>query len=246
MPPGARPAACKAQGGPLNGAAPWPSGQRVPPLVKICCIASTGEARLAVRGGAAVLGLVSAMPSGPGVIADERIAEIAAAVPPPTETFLLTARTRAAEIAAQHAQAGTTGLQLVDHLPPGELALLRRLCPGVRLVQVIHVLGEASVDEAVSVAPCVDALLLDSGDPRLAVKQLGGTGRRHDWATSRRIRDAVHPLPLFLAGGLNAGNVAEAIATVRPHGLDLCTGVRRDGRLHEGLLRAFFDAVAAA
>jgi phosphoribosylanthranilate isomerase len=59
------------------------------------------------------------------------------------------------------------------------------------------------VDEAVAVAPRVDALLLDSGNPALAVKELGGTGRRHDWALSRRIREAV-PVPVFLAGGLRA------------------------------------------
>lgn len=62
------------------------------PVVKICCIASVEEAWLARNHGAQVLGLVSAMPSGPGVIDDDTVAAIAAAVPPPTETFLLTAR----------------------------------------------------------------------------------------------------------------------------------------------------------
>lgn len=216
------------------------------PQVKICCIASLDEARLAVSQGAAALGLVSAMPSGPGVIDDARIAEIAAAVPPPTETFLLTARTDARSIAAQHAAAGTTTLQLVDHVPHAELRQLRRVCPGVRLVQVIHVTGESSVDEALAAAPWVDALLLDSGNPALAVKQLGGTGRTHDWHLSRRIRDAVAPLPLYLAGGLHAGNVAEAIDAVRPHGLALCSRVRTGGRLDAAKLAAFMAAVALA
>jgi phosphoribosylanthranilate isomerase len=218
----------------------------LPVVVKICCIASVDEARLAVAEGAAVLGLVSAMPSGPGVIDDTRVAEIAAAVAPPTETFLLTSRTSAEAIAEQHGHARTTALQLVDHVPHDELRSLRRLLPGVRLVQVIHVLNEGSVDEAVAAAPLVDALLLDSGNPRAAVKELGGTGRRHDWRISRRIRDAVAPLPLFLAGGLNAGNVDDAIAAVRPHGLDLCSSVRSDGRLDGARLRAFFDAVRRA
>lgn len=216
------------------------------PLVKICCIASVAEAQLAVQCGAAVLGLVSAMPSGPGVIDDARVAEIAAAARPPTETFLLTSRTHAEAIAEQHRQAGTTALQLVDHVPHDELRQLRNLCPGVKLVQVIHVLGEASIAEAMAAVPFVDALLLDSGNPHAAVKELGGTGRRHDWATSRRIRDAVWPLPLFLAGGLRADNVAEAIAIVAPHGLDLCSSVRSDGRLDALKLQAFFAAVQAA
>lgn len=215
-------------------------------VVKICCIASVDEARLAVAHGAAVLGLVSAMPSGPGVVDEATIAAVAAATPPPTETFLLTALTTAEAIAAQHAALRTTALQLVDHVPHAELRRLRTLCPGVRLVQVVHVTGPASVDEAVAAAPLVDALLLDSGNPNLAVKELGGTGRVHDWATSRRIRDAVFPLPLFLAGGLRADNVAEAIRTVQPHGLDLCSSVRSAGGLDAGLLRGFMDAVRAS
>jgi len=215
--------------------------------VKICCIASVEEARLAAAQGAAALGLVSAMPSGPGVIADTRISEIAAAMRgEPQRTFLLTARTGAEAIAAQHAAAGTTTLQLVDHVPHDELRRLRTLCPGVELVQVIHVTNEASVYEAIAAAPLVDALLLDSGNPALAVKELGGTGRTHDWSFSRRIRDAVFPLPLWLAGGLRVHNVGEAIAAVRPYGLDLCTGVRAEGRLDAGKLDAFMRAVRAA
>jgi phosphoribosylanthranilate isomerase len=219
------------------------------PHVKICCIANPAEARWAHAHGAAALGLVSAMPSGPGVIADATVAEVAsaaAALQPAPQTFLLTARTRAVDIAAQQAAARTTTLQLVDHVPHAELRALRTLCPGVALVQVVHVTGEASVDEALAVAPLVDALLLDSGNPAATVKELGGTGRVHDWRLSRRIRDAVHPLPLWLAGGLRAHNVAAAVAAVRPYGLDLCTGVRQDGRLHAPALAAFMAAVRRA
>ena len=218
----------------------------ISPHVKICCIASAEEAQLAIDAGAAALGLVSAMPSGPGVIADDLIAQIAAAVAPPTETFLLTARTRADHIAAQHAHARTTTLQLVDHVAHAELRRLRSLCPGVKLVQVIHVRGDESIAEALDAAPWVDALLLDSGNPGLVVKQLGGTGRRHDWGISRRIRHAVAPLPLYLAGGLNESNIGEAIDTVQPYGLDLCNGVRTEGRLDAGKLLSFFDAVRAS
>lgn len=218
------------------------------PVVKICCIADVAEARLAIAAGAGALGLVSAMPSGPGVIDDATVAAVAADVArhaPAVRTFLLTARTDAEAIAEQHAAAGTTTLQLVDHVPHAELQRLRRLRPGVEIVQVIHVTGEASVDEALAAAPFVDALLLDSGNPALAVKELGGTGRVHDWRLSRRIRDAVHPLPLFLAGGLHPGNVAEAIAGVRPHGLDLCSKVRTDGHLDAAKLQEFMAAARA-
>lgn len=212
------------------------------PEVKICCIANPGEARLAMAHGASALGLVSAMPSGPGVIDEALIAAIAAQVPPPIATFLLTARQDAASILAQHALCRTSTIQLVDQVPEAELRLLRAALPGVRLVQVIHVADEASVTEAQAVALLVDALLLDSGNQKLAVKELGGTGRTHDWRLSRRIRTLV-ACPVYLAGGLNAANVGAAIEAVQPYGLDVCSGVRTEGRLDPLKLQAFFAAI---
>ncbi|MGE0031536.1 MAG: phosphoribosylanthranilate isomerase [Steroidobacteraceae bacterium] len=211
-------------------------------FVKICCIADLQEARLAVSAGASAIGLVSAMPSGPGPISEELIAGIAARVPAPTETFLLTALSDAEAIADQHRRCGTTALQLVDHVPEPELRRLRKLVPGVRLVQVIHVVGPESVDEAGAAAALVDTLLLDSGNPRLAVKELGGTGRMHDWTHSRRICETAD-VPVLLAGGLNPGNVRAAMERVRPAGLDVCSGLRSDGRLDAGKLREFFKAI---
>lgn len=210
--------------------------------VKICCIASVEEARMATRAGASALGLVSEMPSGPGVIPADTIAEIAAAAPPGVATFLLTCRTDPGEIAEQQRRSGVGVIQLCDEPAPGARAALRRALPGVKLVQVIHVLGFQSVNAALAAAPEVDALLLDSGRPDLAVKELGGTGRVHDWETSRAIREAVD-VPVFLAGGLRPDNVARAIGIVRPFGVDLCSGIRTEGRLDERLLADFMRAV---
>jgi phosphoribosylanthranilate isomerase len=215
------------------------------PRVKICCIASVAEAWLAIRHGASALGLVSAMPSGPGVISEEQIAAIAARVPPGVATFLLTSRTTAVEILAQHRRCGVNTLQLVDRVAPGTHATLRSALPGIKLVQVIHVGGEESVEEARQVAPEVDAILLDSGNQRLPVKELGGTGRTHDWSVSRRIVEAA-PVPVYLAGGLTPDNVGEAVRRVRPFGVDVCSGVRSGGRLDEARLAAFAAAVRAA
>jgi phosphoribosylanthranilate isomerase len=211
-------------------------------FVKVCCNASLEEARLAVSAGASAIGLVSAMPSGPGPIPEELIAAIAAATAPPTETFLLTALTEAETIAEQHRRCGTTALQLVDHVPEPELIRLRRLVPRVRLVQVIHVQGPQSVEEARAVAPLVDTILLDSGNPGLEVKELGGTGRVHDWKQSRRICASVG-VPVLLAGGLNPGNARAAVDQVRPGGLDLCSGLRTEGKLDAVKLNAFFQAI---
>lgn len=210
--------------------------------IKICCIASPHEAALAASAGASALGLVSAMPSGPGPIRDEQIVEIARTAPPPIATFLLTCKQDGAAIADQVRASGCNTVQLCDALDRAQYATLRAQLPNVRIVQVIHVEGPAAIDEALAVAPDVDALLLDSGRPRGAVKELGGTGRVHDWDISRAIV-ARAPKPVFLAGGLNEHNVAEAIATVRPFGIDVCSGVRTDGKLDAGKLRRFVGAV---
>jgi phosphoribosylanthranilate isomerase len=163
-------------------------------------------------------------------------------VPPPTQTFLLTSEHDPLEIAEQQRRCGTSTLQIVDRIQSGAHQLLRELIPGIRLVQVVHVVGDESVEEALAVAPLVDALLLDSGNQKLAVKELGGTGRTHDWSISARIV-AQAPAPVYLAGGLHAANVATAIREVRPFGVDVCSGVRTDGRLDEAKLRAFTEAV---
>ena len=211
--------------------------------VKVCCIASVEEAALAIRHGAAALGLVGPMPSGPGVIDDGLIAEIAASVPPPIATFLMTSETEAAAIVERVRRCGTNTVQLVDAVDPGVYRVLRSALLRVKIVQVIHVTGLESLAQAKSCAPGVDALLLDSGRPQGAVKELGGSGRVHDWALSRRIVAEVSR-PVFLAGGLGPENVAAAYRAVRPFGLDLCSGLRREDRLDPERLHDFFQALA--
>lgn len=198
---------------------------------------------MAIRCGASALGLVSEMPSGPGVILDEEIAEIGAHVPPGVSTFLLTCRRTADAIVEQHQRCRTNTIQLCDQISLNVYARLRDALPGIGLVQVIHVIGPESFDEAREVAPHVDAILLDSGNLMLPVKELGGTGRVHDWSISRRIREAVDK-PIYLAGGLKPANAAEAVRAVGPFGLDVCSGVRTGDDLDESKLEAFFGTIA--
>ena len=210
------------------------------PKIKICCISSIQEAELAIKYGASAIGLVSEMPSGPGVISEDLIEEIAASVPSTIDTFLLTSKTNADSIIEQHRKCNTSTLQIVDTVSIDVYDKLREDLPTIRLVQVIHVNGEDSVDEAVVNSNYVDALLLDSGNQKLTIKELGGTGRTHDWTISRKIRDAVS-VPVYLAGGINAKNVLDAANEVEPFGIDLCSGVRENGKLSEKLLDEFFS-----
>ncbi len=199
---------------------------------------------MAVRAGADAIGLVGQMPSGPGVIDDQLIREIAAHVPPAIGTFLLTERTTADEIADHVDFCGTNTVQVVNHIDPDEWPkLIKRLPPATRRVQVVHVEGGEALDLVKEYAPYVHAFLLDSGRPSGAVPELGGTGRVHDWTVSARFVE-LSPKPVFLAGGINEANVQDAIAKVKPYGLDLCSSVRTDGKLSHKKLARFMQSAS--
>jgi len=210
------------------------------PRIKICCIRSIDEAFTAIGFGASAIGLVARMPSGPGPIPDVLIRQIAANVPPPIATFMLTSETSVKAIIKHHERTLTNTIQIVDNLEEGTYKELKDALPSVKIVQVIHVIDEESVDQAVSISENVDALLLDSGNPNLKIKELGGTGRVHDWKLSRKIRDN-SKCPVFLAGGLKPENVRQAIEEVEPFGIDVCSGVRTGGKLDRQKLSDFFQ-----
>ena len=210
------------------------------PRVKICCIASVDEAKLAIRYGASAVGLVSQMPSGPGPIPEGLISEIAASIPPGVSSFLLTSKQDVDSIIEQQRRTRVNTVQLVDKLLYGKHTDLKKALPGISIVQVIHVIGEKSVKEAIDVSEYVNAVLLDSGNQSLKIKELGGTGRVHDWEISKKIVESVNG-PVFLAGGLKPENVNEAVKKVKPFGVDVCSGVRTNGDLDEIKLKAFFE-----
>lgn len=212
------------------------------PKVKICCISSHEEAQMAIEAGASALGLVGPMPSGPGIISDQLISAIASKTPPAISTFLLTSRIQAKEIIAHQRIAGSSTVQIVDKLQEGTYHEIKKALPGIKIIQVIHVRDSASITEAIKISREVDALLLDSGNPDLSTKELGGTGRTHNWEISKELVKSVK-IPVFLAGGLNPLNVVQAIEKVQPYGLDICSGVRTKGKLDPKKLKAFFKAI---
>lgn len=210
--------------------------------VKICCISSIEEATLAIAHGAAAIGLVGRMPSGPGIITDELIHSIAKTVLPPIDSFLLTSETSAEAIIAHHNKVNTTTIQIVDALSGREYHKIREAIPHVKLVQVIHVMDEKAVQEAIEISEWVDAILLDSGNPNLSTKVLGGTGKTHNWDLSKKIRENIS-IPTYLAGGINKDNIRKAIDHVQPFGIDLCSSVRTNGQLDERKLEELFKAL---
>jgi phosphoribosylanthranilate isomerase len=210
--------------------------------IKICCISSEDEARMAIEYGASAIGLVARMPSGPGPISDDLIRRIANTVPPPIATFMLTCETTIEDIVEHHQRTKTNTIQIVDALTSGNYSELKMALPGIKIVQVIHVIDEDSVSEAISISATVDAILLDSGNPKLKIKELGGTGRVHNWKLSRQITDNAL-CPVFLAGGLNPDNVRQAIEEVQPFAVDVCSGVRTDGKLDRKKLELFIRNV---
>ena len=212
------------------------------PKIKICCISSIEEANLAIAQGAAALGLVGKMPSGPGIISDELIYTIAKGVPTNIDTFMLTSETSAEAIIEHHKKTNTSTIQIVDALSEGTYAQIKNALPSIKIVQVIHILNEASIEEALRISEQVDALLLDSGNPNLQTKELGGTGRVHNWNLSRKIVEQTKR-PVYLAGGINPMNIKQAVEEVQPYGIDLCSGVRTNKLLDPIKLEQLFNAI---
>jgi phosphoribosylanthranilate isomerase len=216
--------------------------QIIKPKIKICCIASVEEARLAIYYGASAIGLVSEMPSGPGVISEELIEKIAVSTPPAIGTFLLTSKTNVDDIIAQQRRCKTNTIQLCDRLKYGTHKDLKNQLPGISIVQVVHITGDESIEEAINVSQDADAILLDSGNQNLEIKELGGTGKTHNWNLSKQIVLNIKK-PVFLAGGLNTANIKQAIDFVQPYGVDLCNGVRSDGILDKTKLETFINQI---
>jgi len=210
--------------------------------VKICCISSIEEAQLAINYGAQNLGLVSQMPSGPGAISEDLITEIIATVPDHINSFLLTSETIADKIIKQAQKIKPTTIQLVDTVDKSIYARIRKAIPKLKIVQVLHVLDEAIYEEVRSLEDNVDMFLLDSGNPNKKIKELGGTGKTHNWEISAGVVK-ISKVPVFLAGGLNSENVAQATRKVKPYGVDLCSGVRTNGKLDELKLDSFMSSV---
>ena len=155
--------------------------------------------------------------------------------------MLLSSLANPDQIADQFHRCGVNAIQLCEWLDNTSRARLRALLPNAFIMQVVHVTGTEAITKAEHGQNHVDALLLDSGTLSGPSRELGGTGRTHDWTISGQICLRVG-LPVFLAGGLQPSNVASAIEAVQPFGVDVCSGVRSNGALDDSKLSAFLGA----
>jgi len=214
------------------------------PFLKICGIRTPGEAALALDSGATALGfLVGLTHRAEDGIGAAQAAGIIRSLPTEAETVLVTHLLDPEAIARLAAATETGTIQVHGDLPVEDVRRLRALLPDQRLIKAVHVTGPEAVRHAQAHATAADALLLDSR----TADRLGGTGQVHDWSVSQAIVQAVSPLPVYLAGGLQPGNVEEAIRTVRPAGVDVNSGVEDASGAKDPLkLREFLRRAGAA
>jgi phosphoribosylanthranilate isomerase len=205
------------------------------PKIKFCGMTSLPDAELAVAVGAWAIGLIF-WPGSPRACPPDRAAQIAAAVKRRTEVAGVFVNQSLDEVVETADAVGLTIVQLHGDEGPAFCAEVARRT-GCRVIKAVRVQSGADIQAVASFH--TDFHLLDSHVPG----RPGGTGETFAWELARAHRG---PSELILSGGLNADNVAAAIATTRPFAVDVASGVeRRPGEKDPDRLAAFAQAVRA-
>jgi len=190
--------------------------------IKICANTSLADAQLAAEAGADAVGFVFA--PGPRRVTPEQVASITAHLPATVEKIGVFVEADFTEISAAVEACGLTGVQLHSEFQDGLAAQLRqRFGPELRILRVIHFDGDAAGQlQLAGIDANIDAVLIDSR----TASAVGGTGVAFDWhaARSTLFTDSSRK-KLVAAGGLTPANVAQAVATLRPWGVDVASGV---------------------
>jgi phosphoribosylanthranilate isomerase len=187
--------------------------------VKICGITRKEDLDAAAAAGADAIGFVVGVASSPRNIALEKAEKLIRQVPPFVKSVLVTV------------PRGIDEFETYEKLNPDAIqihgenlhaaASVRLKIPNIPLIGAVNAHLANALDVVSRASKLFDAVLLDS----FADGRYGGTGIAHDWELSKRIKQAIHPKPLILAGGLNPENVAEAVRTVEPYAVDVSSGV---------------------
>jgi len=210
--------------------------------IKICGTTSLEDAQLAVDAGADAIGFVFA-PS-PRQVTIERAAAITASLPAAVEKIGVFVDATLAELEAAVQTGGLTGVQLHSGIRPEMPAQLkRRFGPDLRVLRVVHYAADAAAQaESIAADANVDAVLVDS---RTATA-VGGTGISFDWSAAQSLFHSARKR-MVVAGGLRPENVAEAIRTLQPWGVDVVSGVESaPGSKDAAKVRAFIANARAA
>lgn len=211
--------------------------------VKVCGISRVEDALAAAEAGADAVGCLVGLEHGsPDRVEPATARAVFSVLPPFVSKVLVTHRIKLGEVSDLVRETGATVVQLHGDFPLVAIPALREAVPYVSIVKCVHVTGEDSVAAARAAARVADAVLLDTK----VRGRIGGTGKTHDWSISARIVEASSK-PVILAGGLNPDNVADAIARVRPYGVDANSGTRGTGGSKDhAKLRAFVANARAA
>jgi phosphoribosylanthranilate isomerase len=211
--------------------------------IKICANTNLDDATLAAELGADALGFVFA--HSPRRVTPPQVAAITAHLPSSVEKIGVFHTSDVNEIADTIRSAGLTGAQLHGAYSPGLVAALASQFPALKIIQTAHwnTVDQPAGAFAEQLAeirniPRIDAVLIDSRTPTAS----GGTGIAFDWCAARAALSTLSPTRLVVAGGLNAGNVQQAIATLDPWGVDVASGVEsQPGRKDPQKLAAFLS-----
>jgi phosphoribosylanthranilate isomerase len=214
--------------------------------VKVCGVRREEDASLAVEFGADGIGLlVGQRHPSPDFISEQLAARIARVLSGKAEAVLVTHVPEVDEIERLLRESEITAVQLHSEILPDGIRELKRRLPNLTVLKSVHVLSRDSMEYPKPYLNLVDGFVLDSFNP--ATDQVGGTGLTHDWSISRDIVGRYHDIPIYLAGGLNSGNVAIAIKSVRPFGVDVNSGTKgADGYKDAQKLRDFIDQAKRA
>ncbi|MFA5384974.1 MAG: phosphoribosylanthranilate isomerase [Eubacteriales bacterium] len=211
--------------------------------IKICGINNFEDLQSCIKAGADALGfLVGLTHPAEDKLEDIRLAKsLIDRIPPFVSTVMVTHLTNEGEIVNLARCMGTTSVQINDYTEP---SVLKKVCDGlkdIKIIKSVHVTGSDAIELTKAYLPFADAILLDSREgPRI-----GGTGKTHDWEISRKIVQESNK-PVILAGGLNPGNVYEAVKKVQPFAVDVNSGVETNFRKDPAKINLFINEARRA
>jgi len=189
-------------------------------MVKICGITREKDLTTAAAAGADAVGFVIGVASSPRNLTMEKAKKIVEQASFSIDKVVVTVPNSINFLVKIYEKLKPDAIQIHGENLSEDFPFQERL-PDVRLIKAIHVKSSNVVETAVKASKFFDAVLLDS----FVRGKYGGTGVVHDWELSKRVKEAIFPKPLILAGGLTPENVKDAVRFVQPYGVDVSSGV---------------------